>query len=148
MSKLEWCSSLLGKDVPPDIWVTWAPNPFDGVTITSDPHVFRKYVRKNSAQYATYNMIEVDMVGHMSAYTVRQPTLSTNLYNFISHRATTRFSVVPHDLAAVLERVATEKKKGKMGELDRYEILQDDVVWIQRTIDYLEREHYAKQQTK
>lgn len=148
MPKLDWCPVLLGKDVPPDIWVAWAPNPFGTVKISADPHVFRKYTRCRGPASSHYNMIEVDLVGDMTAYTVKTPTLSINLYNFISHRPTTIFTVVPHDLAAVLERVATEKKKGKMGELDRYEILQEDRVWINRTIDYLERDHYAKQKTK
>lgn len=150
MPKLDWCPVLLGKDVPPDIWVAWAPNPFGTVKISADPHVFRKYTlsKKWVSNSPSYNMIEVDMVGDMTAYTTKVPTLSINLYNFISHRPTTLFTVVPHDLAAVLERVATEKKKGKMGELDRYEILQEDRVWINRTIDYLERDHYAKQKTK
>lgn len=140
MPKFDWCPTLLGKDVPPDIWVTWNNA---AVHISDDPHVFRKYIRCRE-----HNMIEVDLVGGMTAYTTKVPTLSINLYNFISYRPATLFTVLPHDLAAVLERVATEKKKGKRGELDRYEILQEDVIWINRTIDYLEREHYVKQQTK
>jgi hypothetical protein len=148
MTKFAWCPTLVGKEAPPGIWVTWAPNPFGTVKISADPHVFRKYVRTGSAQPSSnYNMIEVDILGDMSAYTDQYPTLSVDLYNFISHRPTTVFTVVPHDLAAVLERVAIERK-GKMRDLDRFDIPGDDVLWIQRTIDYLEREHYAKQQTK